>query len=490
MRAQQNVLLVLVAVATMTAAWAGGAFAQSKSYSPGGSTGIGTDKPPRDDGRYRGRDRSEPAPDGATTIPRDRRRLIEERIRDRASDGVPPSSRRPPQRATTRSPSGAPPAGERRLVPDEVLVEVSNNISPETLSGIETRHRLTRLETQTLQLTGSTLTRWRIPDRRSVAAVVRQLEADSAVVSAQPNYLYTLQQTKAANEGNPSQYELAKLHLPQAHELAKGANVLVAVVDSGVDASHPEIRGSIAGTFDAIAFLPGLNKHGTAIAGLIAAHDTLMGAAPGARILAVRVISGMGSGASWDIVKGLDWAAASGARIINMSFAGPSDPAALRTLNAAYAKGIILIAAAGNAGPKSPPLYPAAYPNVIAVTATDAKDRLFAPSNRGNYIAVAAPGAELLVATPGGFFEVSSGTSFSAAQVSGIVALMLERKPNQSPDQVRAILLSTARDLGPKGSDSQFGAGLVDAYGALMANEPAATTATPRPIELISTGVR
>ena len=134
-----------------------------------------------------------------------------------------------------------------------------------------------------------------------------------------------------------------------------------------------------------------------------------------------------------------------------MSFAGPPDPALHRSLAAAHKKGIVLVAAAGNAGPKSPPLYPAADPDVIAVTATDADDKLFAQSNRGRYIAVAAPGAQILVAIPDGGYEVSSGTSYSAAEVSGIVALMLERKRDLSPDKVRDILLATAKDLGPKG---------------------------------------
>ena len=141
----------------------------------------------------------------------------------------------------------------------------------------------------------------------------------------------------------------------------------------------------------------------------------------------------------------------------------------------------MLVAAAGNAGPKSPPLYPAADPDVIAVTATDADDKLFAQSNRGRYIAVAAPGTQILVAIPEGGYEVSSGTSYSAAEVSGIVALMLERKSDLKPDKVRDILLATAKDLGPKGRDVMFGAGLADAYGALMAEAaPMAATCPGR----------
>ena len=207
---------------------------------------------------------------------------------------------------------------------------------------------------------------------------------------------------------------------------------------------------------------------------------TSMGVAPAAQILAVRAFDPSGGGAegtTFNILKGLDWAASKGARVINMSFAGPADPGLTRALAAARQKGIVLIAAAGNAGPKSPPLYPGADPNVIAVTATDANDNLFAASNRGNYIAIAAPGVDILLPSPGGAYQVSSGTSFAAAQISGIVALILERKPGLSPEAVRKILTSTARDLGRKGPDPEFGAGLADAYQALMALDSRVTDA-------------
>jgi subtilisin family serine protease len=395
------------------------------------------------------------------------------------------------QNSARRGPSGIPAINERRMVPDEVVIELSNTTTPQAIDALQRRSRLTRIESQTFQLTGTTLYRWRIPDRRSVPTMIRALETDSVVVSAQPNYLFTLQQdeTKAAAEGDPAQYELAKLHLPEAHTIAKGDNVLVAMIDSGVDVSHPDLSGAIAQTYDAIDKPMMRHKHGTAIAGLIAAHGRLMGSAPSAHILAIRAFDPTGvsaEGSTFSILKSLDWAAANGARIINMSFAGPADPAIHRSLEAARKKGIVLVAAAGNAGPKSPPLYPAADPNVIAVTATDADDKLFERSNRGSYIAVAAPGAQILVAIPDGSYEISSGTSYSAAEVSGIVALMLERKPDLTPDKVRAIL----QDLGPKGHDIMFGAGLVDAYGAIMAESTPMTTAMPRPVERVSTGTR
>jgi len=120
--------------------------------------------------------------------------------------------------------------------------------------------------------------------------------------------------------------------------------------------------------------------------------------------------------------------------------------------------------------------HPAAYSNVIAVTATDADDKLYSGANRGRHIAVAAPGVDLILPAPGNGYQVRTGTSFAAAEVSGIVALLLERKPDLGHDGVRRVLTATARDLGPKGFDPEFGAGLVDAYAAIRSLEPEVAT--------------
>jgi subtilisin family serine protease len=147
-----------------------------------------------------------------------------------------------------------------------------------------------------------------------------------------------------------------------------------------------------------------------------------MGTAPSSHLLAIRAFGAQKSGAestSFLILKSLDYAVAKNAQIINMSFAGPHDPAIERGLAAAAAKNIVLIAAAGNAGAKSPPLYPAADRNVIAVSATDQSDQLFAQSNRGKYVAISAPGVDILSPAPDGKYQMSSGTSLSAAYVSG-----------------------------------------------------------------------
>ena len=120
-------------------------------------------------------------------------------------------------------------------------------------------------------------------------------------------------------------------------------------------------------------------------------------------------------------------------------------------------------------GAKSPPLYPAANPNVIAVSGTDAQEKLFTASNRGNHIAIAAPGADIFLPAPDEKYQITSGTSFSAAYISGVAALLLERNPALKPGDVRAILMKTARDLGAPGRDDLFGAGKADAFAAVTA---------------------
>jgi hypothetical protein len=358
-----------------------------------------------------------------------------------------------------------------RYIANEIVAEIDDAQADE----LARRHRLTRLETQNFPLVGSTLGLFRITDGRSVETVRAELAADASVRSVQPNFRYVLQDqqsVQAPSEGDPAQYALAKLRLPQAHTLAHGDNIIIAVIDSAVDAAHPELAGAITDFFDALGSKEGPHVHGTGIAGAIVSHARLMGSAPAAKILAIRAFGTAQSGSestSFVIVKSLDYAASHGAQIVNMSFAGPKDPVVERGVAAAATRGMVLVAASGNAGAKSPPLYPAANPNVIAVSATDASDKLFPASNRGAHIAIAAPGVDIFLPAPDGKYQMTSGTSFSAAYISGLAALILERNPALKPEQLRTILTRTARDLGAPGRDDLFGAGEADAFAAVSA---------------------
>ena len=363
---------------------------------------------------------------------------------------------------------------DRRYVPGQVVAELDGALSDAQVRALARRHWLTLLGMQDIPLIGGRLGLFRIDGGRSVQSVQRRLALDDGVRLAQPNFRYVLQDQTSipAQEGDPAQYAVRKLRLPQAHALSHGGNVTVAVIDSGIDAHHPELADAVVGTFDALGSKEGPHVHGTGIAGAIVAHGRLIGSAPSARILAIRafgVTRGGAESTSFVILKSLDYAAGHGAQIINMSFAGPKDALVGRGVAAAEAKGIVLVAASGNAGPKSPPLYPAADSGVIAVSATDAYDRLFPASNRGRHVAVAAPGVDVFLPAPGGKYQLTTGTSFSAAYVSGLAALMIARDPKLKADQVRAILMKTARDLGDPGRDDLFGAGEADAFGAVSA---------------------
>src|SRR6185437_15884170 len=352
-------------------------------------------------------------------------------------------------------------------IPNELIAEIDGALSDAQADEIARRHGLRRVQSQNFPLVGASIGLFRITDRRSVDAASREFATEASVHSVQPNFRYLLQEQKPAalGEGDPLQYALAKMRLPEAHKLAHGSGVKVAVIDSAIDVRHPELKGAIV------------------------AHARLMGSAPSAGIMAIRAFGTASNGAqsnSYVILKALDYAAGHGAQIVNMSFAGPKDALIERGVDAMAKKDIVMVAAAGNAGAKSPPLYPAANPNVIAVSATDARDHLFTASNRGGYVAVAAPGVDVFLPAPDDKYQMTSGTSFSAAYVSGLAALMLERNPALKPDELRALLTKTARDLGSPGRDDLFGAGEADAFAAIeavigAASAPVTGTSAPAP---------
>jgi len=368
-------------------------------------------------------------------------------------------------------------------VANEVIIAFAPNTTAQAIDQFARRYDLTQAETQDFPLIGTSLYRWRIGGNRTVAGVVNAAGAENIVASVQPNYFFVLQDAAAMTRGDASQYVLRELQIDKAHELATGKDVLVAVIDSEIDSKHPDLGGTVTKGFDALGSGETPHLHGTEMAGAIGAHGKLLGIAPDAQILAARAFddtAGVAKGTSFAIDKSLQWATDNGARIVNMSFAGPADPTLRRLLAAAYGKGVVLIAAAGNAGPQSEPLYPAADQSVIAVTATDSDDHVFKMANRGRHIAVAAPGVDIIALAPGGSYELSTGTSIAAAHVTGIAALLLERKPSLTPSDVRTILTATAKLPGPPKPDSDFGAGLVSAYRALAAIDrkpPGATDA-------------
>ena len=345
--------------------------------------------------------------------------------------------------------------------------------------------------------------RFRVADGRGVADAVRALEAEKLGI-AQPNYVFKLQQdpTLAARSksGDLGQYVVEQAAVGEVHRVATGSNVLVAVINSEIDINHPDLAGAFVEQFDAVG------RAGQAPFPRYRNDRRDRGASPAQGRCSGRQDSRRScvqpgrrqkspQATTQHILAGLEWAIRKGARVINMSFAGPYDPMLQLAMKNAHDKGVVLIAAAGNLGPNSPPLYPAADPNVIAVTAVDHSDRLFANANQGPHIAVAAPGVDILEPAPNASYQVTTGTSVAAAHVTGIAALMIERNPALDPDTIHDILTSSAKTLGPKGRDDRFGWGLVDPTRALLevdarAGEDARRTAdkpaAPKPMPVSS----
>lgn len=378
-------------------------------------------------------------------------------------------------RRQTNVASGQPPAGETRFVREQVIVRYFLDANQGRMDDVVRRLGLRHLNGRTFGLAGITAHLYQITNGAAVTDVIAALETDPTVASAQPNYLYTLQQSASPSGQSDSQYALAKFSIGEVHAVTRGRSVAVAVIDSGIDRTHPELSATAIETIDATDLETiDAHTHGTSIAGIIAAQGALIGIAPDVKLVGVRAFtidksSGETRSTSWQIARALDLSHKAGARIVNMSFAGARDPLVGESIAGAQSRGLVAIAAAGNDGPGSKPAFPAAYPGVIAVTATDQNDAVYGKANQGDYVQIAAPGVGILAPVPNGGYEISSGTSMAAAHVSGLVALMLSQKGSLSSKQVQDILESTATDLGSPGRDAVFGAGLPNANAAVGA---------------------
>jgi subtilisin family serine protease len=394
----------------------------------------------------------------------------------------------PPRAAGTTPPQDISPAisaltAGRPHRPKEILVLVAADRASEIAGRIARQYDLSADPRLLVPLIDGAIVRLRFTGNRSVESVLQAVSADPDVQLVQPNYDYRASKEATRAQTAP-QYAGEKLRLDEAHLQARGNGVMIAVIDTAIDGAHPELAGAVAGMFDAVGEGPAPPEgHGTGIAGILVAHATLKGVAPGAKLLSVRAFRGGGAepalSTSFRLLKGISWAFASGAKIMNMSFAGPMDRLLERIIKNATAKGAIFVAAAGNNGPEGAPVYPAAYPEVIAVTATDEKDRLYGKANRGDYVFIAAPGVDIVAPALKGRYDLSSGTSMAAAHVSGVVALLLERDGKLDGSGARAILSRSARKPDPTATDEAFGAGIVDAAGALSEDGTEAVLAAP-----------
>ncbi|MFB7834363.1 type VII secretion-associated serine protease mycosin [Streptomyces sp. NPDC056056] len=291
------------------------------------------------------------------------------------------------------------------------------------------------------------------------------------------------------------QWGLQALHTTEAWQTTKGEGITVAVLDTGVDDQHPDLEGSVLAGRDLIGFGASRGdrawaRHGTAMAGIIAGHghgpdggDGVLGIAPDARILPVRVIL-EGTDTSRDkarktrgtaLAEGIRWAADHGADVINMSLGDDSksahpDAGEDAAVQYALAKGVSVVASAGNGGEKGDHIsYPAAYPGVIAVTAVDRYGTHASFSTRRWYATVSAPGVDIAIADPDRRYYEGWGTSAAAAFASGAVALVRSAHPDLTPAQVKRLLIDTARSRPQGGRSDAKGYGTVDPAAAIEA---------------------
>jgi subtilisin family serine protease len=271
------------------------------------------------------------------------------------------------------------------------------------------------------------------------------------------------------------QWHLRTIEAAGAWDVSEGsAEVPIAIIDSGVDATHVELASKVLPGWDFICDEPAASDHlghGTSVAGVAAASTFnaagVAGVAPRNPILPLVVLDARNSARYSDIARAILYAADQGARVINISVGGPAPSALLQdAANYAWERGAVIFAAAMN-GASTDPHYPAACDHVVAVSATDAQERIASFSNWGPWIVLSAPGQSVYTTVEGGRYGYGSGTSFASPVAAGVAALLLSVRPDFDNEDVVEILRETAADLGPPGFDPSYGWGRINARAAL-----------------------
>ncbi|MEB3298372.1 MAG: S8 family serine peptidase [Candidatus Sericytochromatia bacterium] len=314
-------------------------------------------------------------------------------------------------------------------------------------------------------------------------AALARLGRDSAVVYAEPNYVARKFEADArpfagvfaADELLGQLWGMQKIGATRVWAGLPGdRKVTVAVVDTGIDHTHPDFSGRVLKGRDVVNNDDDAmddEGHGTHCAGTIAAglgNGGVVGVAPNVTLLAVKVLAANGSGSYAGVAEGIVYAANQGAPVISMSLGGSRPSKVLEDAVAlAIRKGSLVVAAAGNDG-SDEPNYPAAIKGVMAVSATQREDRIAYFSNTGNHVSVSAPGVSIMSTIPGGKYEALDGTSMACPHVSGLAALVKSKFPSANAATIRTRIEKSADDLGAKGFDPVFGHGRINVAKAVI----------------------
>jgi len=357
----------------------------------------------------------------------------------------PTTSAAPSEEAVSEAPQAEPevaPSYGAKAVPGEIVVKLKKAM------GIKSVPQMMRIES--IEELGNTSV-YKVPEGETVEEALAKLRKDPNVVYAEPNYIYRAFGTSAKRTVNDPKFGelwgMTKIQAPQAWDVTTGkSDVLVAVIDTGVDYNHPDLQGQVVkgpdfGNNDSDPMDD--QGHGTHVAGTIAALGDngkgVVGVAYNTKILAIKVLGSDGSGDMAAIAKGILKAQEMGAKVINMSLGGEQDARTIKdAVDQVTAKGSLVVVAAGNEN-TTRDTYPAAYPNVLSVGASDKSDRRSSFSNYGTYVDVAAPGTGILSTTEKDY-KSHDGTSMASPHVAGVAALLLTQKADLSPQQLRGIL--------------------------------------------------
>ena len=377
--------------------------------------------------------------------------------------------------------------GASHNVPGQILVKPSARLSEPDFDARLKVHGATHRQT----LRHLNVRVINVPENRT-EAVLAALRQDADIEFAERDFV--AQAAFVPNDPlvvSGSEWHLATIHAPEAWDITMGGtNTIVAVLDSGINAAHPEFAGRVLPGYDFVSNDTDPTDdfgHGTAVAGTIMAAGNngigVAGVAYGCLVLPVKVVDSSGFASYSTIAQGIKYAVDHGARVINLSVAGDSASATLQSaINYAWSSNVVVVAAAGN-NANSVAQYPAACDHVVAVSATEPDDSLAGFSSYGSYITVSAPGDNIWttqrdLSNP---YAAWRGTSFASPIVAGVAALVASANSTLSNTQIVALLKQTSDDVGVAGYDTSFGFGRINAFRAVSAANAAPGAQPPPP---------